>query len=249
MTTIDQNTDHDLIVLNDSAYDLAQPVPAGDGRPEPDAGKARWPLFGILAGVNGLVSSFMILGSGITEEDAQKGVEVVGELQRGNFRIGAILGMISIGFLFVTVAAWRRWLEKIAPDDLAARTIPTALSGIPILNVFFISMAATLVLYLPGGTDHGWLSDDALFVNFSMLDFGPLLGWWGAMVAAIALTVMAFGSNPHIPRWMGFFSIAMLLLPVATFLGMGLPGLPGFFGPIWLVVISLSQLFGKTTNA
>ena len=49
-----------------------------------------------------------------------------------------------------------------------------------------------MVLYLPGGTDAGWLSNDALFVNFSMLDFGPLLGWWGAMVAALALTGTAF---------------------------------------------------------
>lgn len=251
MTTIDNNPEQDLIALDDLPYDDEVLAAGGRGAREdrPGAGRARWPIFGILAGVNGLVSSFMILASGITEEEAQRGVEVVSELQRGNFRIGAILGMLSIGFLFVTVAAWRRWLEKIAPDDLAARTIPTALAGIPILNVFFISMAATLVLYLPGGTDHGWLSDDALFVNFSMLDFGPLLGWWGAMVAAIALTVMAFGSNPHIPRWMGFFSIAMLVLPIGTFLGMGLPGLPGFFGPIWLVVISLSQILSRATTS
>ncbi len=218
-------------------------------RPDPDAGRARWPVYGVLAGVNGLVSSFMILGSGISEEDAQLGVGVIEKLERGNFRVGAVLGMLSIGFLFVTVAAWRRWLEQVAPDDLAARTIPTALAGIPILNVFFVSMAATMVLYLPGGTDAGWLSDDALFVNFSMLDFGPLLGWWGAMVAAISLTVMAFGSNPAIPRWMGVFSIAMLLLPVGMFLAIGLPGLVGFFGPIWLVVISFAQLLGTASKA
>ena len=110
-------------------------------------------------------------------------------------------------------------------------------------------MAATMVLYLPGGTDHGWLSDEALFVNFSMLDFGPLLGWWGAAVAAIALAVLAFGANPNVPRWMGFFSLAVMVLPVGLFFATGLPGLVGLFGPVWLAVISLGQLFGSRTAA
>lgn len=218
------------------------------GPRDPGAGRARWPVFGLLAAVNGFVSSMMILGSGITEEDAQQGVGVIEKLERGNFRIGSILGMAAVGLLFVTVAAWRRWLERIAPDDLAARTIPTALAGIPILNVFFVSMAATMVLYLPGGTDHGWLSDEALFVNFTMLDFGPLLGWWGAMVAAIALSVLAFGSNPAVPRWMGFFSLAMLVVPVGLFVGIGLPGMVGLFGPVWLAVISIGQIVGSSAR-
>ena len=181
----DQTDQIGPIGFGDLPYDEPVILPAtGSGpKPDPAAGRAKWPVYGLLAAVNGLISSFMILGSGITEEDAQQGVGVIQKLERGNFRIGSILGMVAIGLLFVTVAAWRRWLERIAPDDLAARTIPTALAGIPILNVFFVSMAATMVLYLPGGTDHGWLSDEALFVNFSMLDFGPLLGWWGAVSA------------------------------------------------------------------
>lgn len=228
--------------------DDARPTSSSTARAE-TTGRARWPIYGVLAGVSGLASSFAILGSGITEEDAQAGVGVISQLERANFRIGSLLGMVSVGLLFVTVAAWRRWLEQLAPDDLAARTIPTALAGVPILNVFFTAMAATMVLYLPGGTDHGWLSEEALFVNFSMLDFGPLLGWWGAMVAALALAVLAFGASSALPRWMGVFSITMVLLPLATFVGMGLPGLPGFFGPIWLIVISIAQLRGARPKA
>ena len=247
----DQTDQIGPIGFGDLPYDEPVILPATGSGPEPDpaAGRAKWPVYGLLAAVNGLISSFMILGSGITEEDAQQGVGVIQKLERGNFRIGSILGMVAIGLLFVTVAAWRRWLQRIAPDDLAARTIPTALAGIPILNVFFVSMAATMVLYLPGGTDHGWLSDEALFVNFSMLDFGPLLGWWGAAVAAIALAVLAFGANPNVPRWMGFFSLAVMVLPVGLFFATGLPGLVGLFGPVWLAVISLGQLFGSRTAA
>lgn len=206
-------------------------------------------MFGILAGVTGFASSLAILSSGVTEEEAKTGVDVIQTLERGNFHVGFVLGLVSIMALFVTVAGWRRWVEAVAPDDLAARTIPSALAAVPTVNIIFTALAGTLVLYLPGGTDNGWLSNEALFVNFTLLDFGTLLGWWGAMVAAIALAVASLGKNRIAPRWVAGFSLLMVALPLAMAVITGLPGLVGLTGPIWLIVVSLAQIFSRKIDA
>jgi hypothetical protein len=221
---------------------------AAIGRPNPGR-RATWPVFGIVAGITGFASSLAILSSGVTEEQAQSGVGVIETLERGNFHVGFVLGLISIMALFVTVAGWRRWLDAAAPDNLAARTIPSALAAVPTVNIIFTALAGTLVLYLPGGTDTGWLSNEALLVNFTLLDFGTLLGWWGAMVAAIALAATAFGRNRLVPRWVGVFSLVMVVLPVGMAVATGLPGLVGMTGPIWLVVVSIAQIFSRKINA
>ena len=224
----------------------------GDLRTGPESGRTgrpRWPLWGVLAGVTGLISPFFILSSGVTEEQAQTGVDVIDTLERGNFHIGFVLGLVSVMSLFVTAAGWRRWLERRAPDSIAGRTAPAGLTAVATVNIIFTALAGTLVLYLPGGTDEGWLSKEALFVNFTLLDFGSLLGWWGAMVAGLAVAAMSFGSRKVLPTWMGVVSLVLVLPPVAMFLLIGLPGLVGFTGPIWLVAMSIGQLVSRTADA
>jgi len=120
---------------------------------------------------------------------------------------------------------------------------------VPTVNIIFTALAGTLVLYLPGGTDTGWLSNEALLVNFTLLDFGTLLGWWGAMVAAIALAATAFGRSRLVPRWVGVFSLVMVALPVGIAVATSLQGLVGMTGPIWLVVVSIAQIFSRKINA
>ena len=93
------------------------------------------------------------------------------------------------------------------------------------------------------------LSNEALFVNFTLLDFGTLLGWWGAMVAAIALAVASLGKNRIAPRWVAGFSLLMVALPLAMAVATGLPGLVGLTGPIWLIVVSLAQIFSRKIDA
>lgn len=107
----------------------------------------------------------------------------------------------------------------------------------------------SMVLYLPGGSDAGWLSDQAIFTNFTLLDFGTLLGWWGAAVSAICVAVMAFGKAKALPRWMGVVSLVLLFPPLSMALGMGLPGFVGFTMPIWLLVISIGMIFSRTARA
>jgi hypothetical protein len=88
-----------------------------------------------------------------------------------------------------------------------------------------------------------------MFVNYTLLDFGQLLGWWGGMVAAGCVATLALRRVNVLPRWMGVVSVLFMLPPIAMAVGMGLPGFPGLVMPIWLVVISIGMLASRTAEA
>lgn len=222
------------------------PLPEDASSP---AGRARWPLFGVLAGVAGFGSAIAALGNGVTEEDAQRGVGVIDALERGPFHVSFALGLVSIVALFLAAAGWRRWAERTAPDSLAARTIGTAIAATATINVVFVALAGSMAIYLPGGSDAGWLSNEAIFVNFTLLDFGSLLGWWGVAVAALCASALSFGQSRVLPRWMGVASLVLLAPPVLIGLTTGLPGLVGLTMPIWLVALSVGLMLSRTARA
>ncbi|QGG96821.1 hypothetical protein [Actinomarinicola tropica] len=209
-------------------------------------GRPRWPLFGALAGVTALAAAFTGMPADLTEEDWSSGPEVLDLLDRGNYHVAFILGLVSVAALLITASAWRRWAERNAPDDLAARTIPTALAATAAMNILGYSLMGSMALYLPGGVDEGWLSREAMFVNFTLLDFGVLLGWWGGLVAAGCVASLAFRKDRVLPRWMGVASVLLMLPPVAMALIMALPGMPGFTMPIWLTVVSVGMVLSRT---
>jgi hypothetical protein len=82
-----------------------------------------------------------------------------------------------------------------------------------------------------------------------MLDFGSLLGWWGVTMSAIAVAVLAFRKARLLPRWMGVVSVLLLVLPIGMAVGTSLPGLVGFFMPIWLLVISIGMVLSSKADA
>jgi hypothetical protein len=219
---------------------LAHEVPGTRRRP-------LWALFGAGAGASALAATFVGMPSDISEEDWSSGVAVIDQLERGGYHVAFVLGMISIGLLLVAAAGWKRWAERSAPDDLAARTIGTALGATAAINIVGYSMAGSMALYLPGGVDEGWLSREALFANFTYLDFGLLFGWWGAFVAAICVAVLSFrrAANRVFPRWMGVVSVILCLPAFLMGVAMPLPGMVGFTMPIWLVMISLGLFFSR----
>jgi len=207
-----------------------------------------WPIFGVVAGVTGSVSALAGI-SKVTEEDASEGVGVLDHLTRGTYHVSFLLGIVAFASLFVAATGWKRWAEQRAPRDLGARTIGTALSATATINIIFACLAGSMALYLPGGSDEGWLSKESIFVNYSLLDFGQLLGWWGAAVAAVCVATLALRRNRVLPRWMGVVSILLLLPPLGMAVAIGLPGLVGLTMPIWLVVISIGLVFSKTARA
>ena len=177
------------------------------------------------------------------------GVAALDHVTRGGYYVSFLLGLVAFASLFVASSGWKRWAEQRAPRDLAARTIGTALGATATINVIFTCLAGSMALYLPGGTDHGWLSDEAIFVNYTLLDFGQLLGWWGAVVAAVCVATLALRRNRVLPRWMGVVSVIMPLPALALAVGIGLPGLVGLTMPIWLVIISIGLVFSRTAKA
>jgi hypothetical protein len=210
--------------------------------------RSRWPIFGALGGLTGFLAAMFSLQT-ITKEQYAEGVSVIDHLDRGRYHASFLLGLVSVAALFIAAGAWRRWAEQRAPRDVAARTIGSALTAVATVNIIFACLAGSMALYLPGGTDAGWLSRDAIFVNFTLLDFGQLLGWWGGMVAAGCVASLALRRRRVLPRWMGVFSVIAMLPPLAMAAAMGLPGFVGFTMPIWLVVISIGMVFSRKANA
>ena len=108
----------------------------------------------------------------------------------------------------------------------------------------------SMAIYLDGGSDAGWLSKQAIFVNFTLLDFGGLLGFWTTGVAAVCVAVLALRKRDRLlPRWMGVVSIVLLLPALGLAIGTGLPGFIGLTMTLWLVVISTGLHFSKTAQA
>lgn len=204
--------------------------------------RRRWPLLGAVAGVAALAAAFIGMPADLTEEDWSAGPEVVDVLNRGNYHIAFLVGLVSVGALLLASTGWKRWAERRAPDDIAARTIGPALASTAAINIIGYCLMGSMALYMPGGVDEGWLSREAMFVNFTYLDFGVLLGWWATVLAAGCVAALAFRSDRLLPRWMGVVSVIFMLPPVLMAIGMALPGMPGFTMPLWLTIISIGMV-------
>ncbi len=206
--------------------------------------RSRWPLAGAVAGVASLVASMTAMPA-LDEADYVTGVPVVDKLEAGGYRIAFVCGLVGFGALLATASGWKRWAEDHAPRSLPARLIGQGLTVTATIQVVFACIAGALGLYLPGGAEAGTgMSRDGLFVNFTLLDFGMLLGWWGVALAAVCSAVLAF-TTTLLPRWVGVASVLLLLPPVGMALAISLPGFVGLTMPIWLVVTSLGLSFGK----
>lgn len=212
------------------------------------SGRARWPIFGALGAITGFAALIVSMPT-LTEDDYSAGVRVIDQLEPGGYHAGFVLGLVSVGCLLAASAGWKRWAERQVPDSLAGRTLAQGLAVTATINVIFTCIMGSMALYLPGGTDAGWLSDEAVFTNFTLLDFGTLLGWWGAAASAICVAALAFGRSRALPRWMGVLSVVLLFPPLAMAFGMGLPGFVGFTMPIWLLAISIGMIFSRSAEA
>jgi len=225
-------------------------VHSAGGETAATSSRPRWPIFGVVAGTAAFVASMVGMpGDGLTEEEYGSGIDVLDHLTRGGFRSGFLIGLVSIGALLLAASGWKRWAERRAPDDIAARTIGSALSATAAVNIIGYSLMGSMALYMPGGVDEGWLSRESQFVNFTYLDFGVLFGWWATVLAAGCVAWLSFRPDRLLPRWYGVVSVLLMFPPIALAIGMSLPGMPGFTMPIWLTIVSLGMLFGRAARS
>lgn len=228
----------------------AQPTPEAAPSEHADArsGRARWPVFGALGAAAAFASTAVSMPS-LEEDEYALGEPVLDKLDPARYRLGFLVGMVAVGLLFVAASGWKRWAEARAPQDLAARTIGQGLAATATVSMIFYGIMGSMGLYLDGGAEEGGISRSGQFVNYTLLDFGSLLAWWGAAVAAVCVAVLAFRKDRLLPRWMGIVTVPLLGLPLGTAIATSLPGLVGLVLPIWLVVISLGMVFSKTADA
>lgn len=226
-------------------YGQAAPVP-----PPVAAGRAKWPLWGAAAAIAAFAAVTATMPADLEEADYISGVAVVDKLEAGGYRIGFYLGLIAFGCLVVAANGWRRWAQARAPRDLTAGLVGQGLAITATVSVIFYGITGAMGLYLPGGAEEEiGMSKEGLFVNHTLLDFGSLLGWWGAALSAVAVAVLAFRKDRLLPRWMGVVSIVFLLPAVGLALATSLPGLVGFTLPMWLLVTSIGMVFSKQAQA
>ena len=199
-----------------------------------DARRTRWPWWVVAAGVTGLVSTLTSMGATTAEEDPDPLV-VVENLPRFQYHISFVFGLACAAALVVAVTALRPWVERRAPGRLGAGVIPNALSITATLAVISACMAGSLALYLPGGLDDGTMWVEGLAASYYFLDFGALVGWWGAALAAACALPLSFGEERVLPRWLGVITVPLVAIPVLAAAATGLPGLPGLTMPIWMV--------------
>ncbi len=225
-------------------HSVTSPAPSEPRR----GGRATWPILGAVGAVTGLASVLVSMPS-LSDAQRASGVEVIDRLEPGGYRVGFVLGLLSVGCLLAASSGWRRWAARRVPDSLAGRTLAQGLAATATINVIFSCLMGSMGLYLAGGAEPGGISRAGMFTNFTLLDFGPLLGWWGAAVSAICVAVLAFGSSKALPRWMGVVSVVLLMPPLAMALAVSLPGFVGLTMPIWLLVISIGMVFSRAARA
>lgn len=234
-----------------TTLDRRSPSPVGSPVVHPrhraGRGRRRWPLFGVGAGVSGLAAALLAAPPDLVR-DGPTGVAILDQLDRGDHHLAFLLGLLSNSCLLVASTGWKRWADERAGDDLAARTIPTALAATAAVNVIGVTMAGSLALRLPGGADHGQLAPEGQLANLHVLELGLLVGWWTTVVAALCVASLAFRGRGVLQRWMGVVSVVLVLPAIGTAVVTALPGLAGLTMPVWLVVISAGMMLSPSAN-
>jgi hypothetical protein len=197
-----------------------------------------WALWGIPAGLLGFAASVLTADYG--EVDGATSARIIEQLDRGRYHLGIVLGIGAILCLLVAAAGWQRWGMWRAPESLAARLVPLALTASAGALMLGYGFLGALAVYLPGGMDDELHSAEGLYAVFMFLDFAPFIGWWGAAFAATGVAWLALRERA-LPLWMGIVSALFVIVPVGFMAATGLPGFPGVVDPAWLAIISVGM--------
>lgn len=198
-----------------------------------------WAFWGAAAGAAGFLGLMFDGSASLPEESYLKGSALVAELERGQYHVGLLFGLVAVFSLLVAAAGWRRWAQHDAPDDLAAQMVPygmVAAAGAMILGYGF---KGSMAIYLQGGIDEGTMTDEGLYSVFMFLDFAPYVAWWGVTASALAITWMSL-RHGRIPRWIGIVGGILTLVPLVIVALTALPGIC-LLSTVWLVIISVGM--------
>jgi hypothetical protein len=211
---------------------------------ETTTARPKWPLFGAAAGLLGYVATLVL--DGRTTSKAVLSDKLFDDLSPVVYRMSMIIGYVVVGLLLVFAANWRRRIEPRVPGSTAAHLVPLGLVASAAGLTDGYGWKGALGDYIPGGMDHGQFDSNGLYVYYLLADFGAFIGWLGVIIAACAVIWMSLRERT-VAKWIGVFSIFPVLGTIVMVVGMGVPGIPGMFAPLWLLVTGLGLTFGRST--
>lgn len=227
-------------------------VPATVSAPARPTRARAWALWGAAAGILGFAGTVLFDHRPASElEAAERGESIVldpsymDELTRTPNYLGFLVGFAAVVALLVFAAAWKRWVEFRFPESIAARVVSGGIYVTAAGLTLAYGWKGALANYGFDGPERGLYENDGLFVYYMLTDFGPYIPWLGVLAAAGAFAWMAWKER-LISRVLGTFSGLYFLLIVAGYVGMGVPGLAGPAGGLWLAIASLWIAFGRS---
>ncbi len=219
----------------------------------PKPGRDRgWPLWAVAAGLLGFTATVLLdtrphseLAAADRGEQFLVTPAVMDELDRMSNYLGFLVGFAAVASLLVFAAAWRARVEHRFPDSIAARVV----SGGATITAAGLALGygwkGALANYGYEGPETGMFADEGLFVYYMLTDFGPYIPWLGVLVGAGALAWLAWRER-LVSRILGTFSGLYVLLVVAGYVLMGVPGLAGPASGLWLAMAGVWLAVGRS---
>lgn len=200
--------------------------------------RLRWESWGVGAGLLGLVANVLADDqASLSAAERSSGVAVVEQLDRAQYHVGVIAGMLAVFFLVMFASGWRRWAATESRLDLAAAGVATALTASAAALLVGYGFKGGLAEYLEGGINDDNFPNEGLYVLFVINDTAPWFGWFGVIFAA-ALCAWLGIRQRAVPLWIGIVSGLAALVPVGIMLASGAVAIAGLVGPLWLLVAS-----------
>lgn len=208
--------------------------------------RSRWPLTGAFAGLAGFLATLAFDGRTGAADETRVSDQLFLDLDPLTYRLSMLAGYTAVVLLLVFAAQWRRRVERRVPGSTAAHLVPLGLVASAAGLTYGYGWKGALGNYIPGGGEEGYYDAAGLYVYYLLNDFGSFIGWLGVVVAAGAVAWMGLRERT-VSRWIGAVSVVPVALTVVMVSVLGVAGIPGLWGPLWLVVAGLGLAFGRST--
>lgn len=210
-------------------------APSVPATPTSGFGARAWPLAAVAAGLLGIVATFLTDLHVEPPPNTPTTASMVWQVSHRTAHIGIVTGYLAVGFLLLLAAAWQQHVTTRHPDSTAARLVALGFTSSAGALTLGYGWKGALAIYLPGASEANTFDLQGLYIYYLLNDFGSFIGWLGVVIAAAGVAWMGLRERT-LPRWLGIVSV-LPPLGVAAFVGaVGLPGAPGLFAAIWLVI-------------
>lgn len=197
-----------------------------------------WPLWGVAAGVFGVVATVF------TTQQSGIGPDRAAALAPGGYHLGGAVGYLAVACLLVLSACWRTAANRVAPGAAAVRVVADGLTASAAGLSLGYGWKLAMAVYLPGGLNQHGFGKEGMFFYYMLNDFGGYLGWLGVVVAAGAVAWLGFRLR-LVPIWLAVVSLLPPLAVLVMSLGLSIAGYAGTVGPVWLIVASAGLALGR----